>query len=221
MNGMGTYPLLLEMIHYDFYDWDNENEDIEPLFLGMPKELLESLGVPHLYETWGFDAVNNENAETPFTVDEWKEIEDEFFNWLRNAGDVLFPPHQVIVTPELYRDWLHVPSDGEDDRLQWFQEDQQRYYDLLTQSKTILPEPDWRDDYRGAVLESFEEVEIMGRMSVKGVVPLLFFSDRKYVMVITDYLTLKIIAKNQQVTNELMQELKDRLNPTVLKYGFL
>jgi hypothetical protein len=125
----------------------------------------------------------------------------------------LFPSGKVFVTPSLYRDWLieqYLYPEWESQHI-WFKDDCQKYQDLLVQSGVINREPDFIV-YRGALIESFGEVEILGKISIKGV-PLLFFSDKKMVIEITDYLSVKITFKDEQTLNQIKGIVDELLTP--------
>jgi len=87
-------------------------------------------------------------------------------------------------------------------------ENRRRY--IVSTTKSHSAEPNLRDHYRGALLESFEEVEILGKISIKGVL-LLFFSDKKMVIRITDYLTVRMMVKDEQTCNQIKEVVSDML----------
>ncbi|MGK4151768.1 hypothetical protein AB0X74_03700 [Kurthia gibsonii] len=86
-----TFLELLDILkHYDFYDWEDEGKKQYQFNLAMPEKLLEKLSFPEFYESFGIEAVQNRNAERNLKVAEWLEIENTFFNWLKNVENSVF-----------------------------------------------------------------------------------------------------------------------------------
>jgi hypothetical protein len=79
MKPIRTYQLISLLVDYDFYNWDDENVKTYEMVFGIPEEKLSFIGFPQFYNSWGYDAVNNENANPMFTPYEWNNLEHTFF----------------------------------------------------------------------------------------------------------------------------------------------
>lgn len=216
MKGLNTQLLLKELLCYEFFDWDNESDSNQPtIFLGMPEEICNSLEIKDFYSSWGFESVENKYSDVSIDTKKWIELENAYFNWLKKTEPILFPAGKVIVTPDLNREW-QIDQYVQSEILNQFLDDVRKYEDLLVNSRVIVFPPDLRENYRGALIENYEELQTLGKLSVKGV-PLLFFSDRKWVIRLTEYLTIKIIAKDKELLDQTKEELMKVLNPTILE----
>lgn len=89
MKGLNTNTLLKNLIHYSFFDWDDEGNGIEPLLLGLPEAILKQHQVEKLYNSWGIEAVHNPHANPYFSAEYWLQLENVFFDWL-NTGKNLY-----------------------------------------------------------------------------------------------------------------------------------
>jgi len=67
------------LVDYDFYDWDSENQQNYEIVFGLPREKLFVLGYSGLYDSWGYDAVNNDSADPMFNPDEWLYLDEDIF----------------------------------------------------------------------------------------------------------------------------------------------
>ncbi|WP_057913624.1 hypothetical protein [Peribacillus muralis] len=217
MFSISTKNLLSQLVKYDFYDWE-QNDEIEEYILkfGMPNNLL--LNVNNFYDSWGFDAVQNEFANPSYTTEEWLELETVFFDWLGKAGDFLFPKGKVIATPNLERNWY---LNGEqppiwDNKNKWMKSDYDKYISLLHKSEVIEEGPSLREEYRAVMIEDFSEVRTLGKLSVKGV-PLLFFLDEDKVITLSEYLSVIIYFRNPTLLEQNKNHLKRMLDIKILE----
>ena len=218
MQGIRMKELLESLIKYDFYDWEHHVDTKEyVLKLGMPKSLLSNLNIDNFYDSWGIEAVNNIHANPSFNSDKWLELENEFFSWLKNASEFLFPNGKAIVTPNLEKNWIlfdemyplwNITN-------QWMKFDYEKYIMELVKSKILEDSPSLRDEYRGLLTDSYSEIQVLGKMAIKGV-PLLFFSQKNIVISITEYLSIVIFFRNQELLQQGKQELINLLSPQVL-----
>ncbi|MBH8604111.1 hypothetical protein [Thermoactinomyces sp. CICC 10522] len=214
MKGLNTNTLLKNLVRYSFFDWDNEGNGTEPLLLGMPEAILKQHQVEEFYHSWGIEAVHNPHAHPSFSAEDWLRLENDFFDWLNIGKHLLFPDGSAIVTPSLQQDWFFNGYDP--DKNEWMKYDFEQYENLLLSHQIIQQPPSLREDYRGAVVENFEEFKITSKMSIRGV-PLLFFSNNEMVITITDYLTIKIHFKNNSIKEKKKYQLIDIMNPQFLR----
>ncbi|ARU61889.1 hypothetical protein CBW65_13240 [Tumebacillus avium] len=178
MRKLYTQELLAILAVYDFYSWEEKEAPRQFWFV-------QNIGQSDFYKGWGLDAVDNPHADRPLTVAEWLEYEERFFNWLQSREHLLLP---AIVTPELSNWW-------EPNMLrEWMLPDAERCRHLLAEAGVIHVSPSLDPDLRGAVVETWEELLILGKMAVRGL-PLLFFSGGKRVYRLTEYLTVLLEEK--------------------------
>lgn len=214
MKGLPMKDLILILSQYDFYDWEqNENIDQYVLKIGMPADLLADLEAESLYESFGVEAVNNEYANPSYSPEKWRELENQFFIWLKKSINFLFLKGETIVTPNLKDDW-RLNEDWHDEN-KWMLPDYNEYLKMLQEENILNLPASLKDDYRGALIESEFEIEKLGRMATKGV-HLLFFSNKEMVISITDYLSLVIHFKNQTLFECGKAKLLDLLQPQIL-----
>ncbi|WP_338749570.1 hypothetical protein [Bacillus sp. FJAT-52991] len=218
MKALKMNDLLKNLINYDFYDWEDEDNNKYVLKIGMPNNLLSKINFHELYDSWGFEAIENEYASPSFSQKEWLKLEEEFFTWLEKAGPYLFPKGKVLVTPSLERNWLLYENSSPiwDETNEWIRQDYEKYYSNLLKAKIFEEPPSSKDDYRGAIIESYSEIKIVGKMAIKGV-PLLFFSNENLVVHITEYLSLLIYFKNHNSLEQGKTKLMNLLNAQILE----
>lgn len=201
-----TFLELLEPLkNYDFYDWEDEGKEQHQFILAMPEKLVEELKFPDFYDSFGIEAVKNRNAKRNLKIAEWLEIENTFFNWLKNVENSLFRAENVIVTPYFERNW-HLDSVKK-----WMRNDYEQYVQYL-ESQGIVANPlEFHEDYRGAKIENYDELIMLFKMAIRGV-PLLFLVDEEMAFIVTDCLTIRMIFKNEAILNEKKNVLKSQLD---------
>ncbi len=214
-----TADLIQRLAEYSFFDWDQEQDDKLSINLGMSPEILETLEVPNFYDSWGYEAVNNVNAPLSLEVKQWRLLEEQFFSWLKKAEPVFLPDSGAIVTPNLCDYWFphgsHFPMKLPKGKT-WEKADHHRYALLLAQAGVVdLGTPRCRQDYRGAVVENFEEFLVLGKMATRKF-QLLFFADGDRVYKITEYLTVTLEMRDEEAYREVKKNLTALLNPLIL-----
>ena len=219
MLSLKTADLIHRLDDYSFFDWDQEREDKLSITVGMSPKILEVLEVPTFYESWGYEAVNNENAPLSLEVKQWRLLEEQFFSWLKKAEAAFLPDSQAIVTPNLCDYWFphgsHFPTKLPRGKT-WEKADHHRYALLLAQGGVVdLGTPRCRQDYRGAVVENFEELLVLGKMSTRNF-KLLFFANKDRVYKITEYLTVTLEMKDEEAYRKVRETLTDMLDPFIL-----
>ncbi|SHF14092.1 hypothetical protein SAMN05444392_10890 [Seinonella peptonophila] len=215
MKPVTTTDLLRELIHYNFFDWDDENEEKQNLIVyGMPQNILDDVHISNFYKSWGFDALNNSAAKVEIIEHQWRKLEDYFFEWLSKAENLIFPTNKVIFTPDLETYWTHDLPDWASD-CDWIQKQYKEYTTCLEENRIIAPVTLIKNDYRSGKIENFRDLEIIGRMAVKSF-PILFLSDYQMVIRLTEYLTLEVFFKDGKQM-DIHRQIMDILSPQVLK----
>lgn len=206
-----TFLELLDILkHYDFYDWEDEGKKQYQFNLAMPEKLLEKLNFPEFYESFGIEAVQNRNAERNLKVAEWLEIENTFFNWLKNVENSVFTKKNMIVMPYFEKNW-HLYSVKK-----WMQKDYKKYINYLENQGVIATPIEFHEDYRGAKIENFQELIMLFKMAIRGV-PLLFLVDYEWAFIVTDSLTIRMVFKNESILKEKKNVLKSQLDFQLLE----
>lgn len=218
MRSIKMNDLLLQLSKYDFYEWEQEDTNKFRLTVGLPINILSNLNLNNFYDSWGFEAVQNEFADPSFTIEKWLKLENLFFNWLQKMEDYLFPKGKVIATPNLERNWYLYDSlyPNWDNTNNWVKPDYEKYISLLFDSNAVLEGPSLRDEYRGVIIENYSEVRTLGKISVKGV-PILFFSKGDMVITITEYLTVLIYYRNSMLLEQSRSQLVKFLDAQILE----
>lgn len=195
MEKMPTVQLLKELGQYDFFDWESEADKTLSTTIGMSKAYREQYAISDaLYDSWGYDALNNKFANPSFSKKEWRHFEKYYFKWLQPAIEQMLMEDDIIVTPNFTNDW-QLEQDALTSK--WLRKQHQTYEALLEQAGVILMTPILENEYRGAKLQSYEEFKIVARLAIKGV-PLLFFYQHNIVWRVTEYLTLQLFYRQQE-----------------------
>lgn len=221
MKAVKMNELLLELVKYNFYSWQ-ENEDdkdnLNAIKLGIPKNLLKNTDFENLYDSWGYEAVNNPYAQPNFTIEQWGQLEKLFFEWLKKLENIIFPNGRAIVTPFLERAWELSDNDFQEECSdnQWIKSDYDKYIELLQDSEIISKGPSLREDYRGGLLDNYSEFEIIGRVAIKNL-PLLFFSNEDRVVTITEYLSVIIEFRDKEACMDFQEKLNKSFGFQILK----
>lgn len=215
MESLKTNKLLCELVKYTFYDWEDENEDKKILHFGMPDDLIITLGYPNFYGSWGYEAVGNPYANPSFSSEQWLLFESNFFQWLKEAKDVFLPNGFSIVTPQLSNWWLpteiHPPKWTIENK--WKKKNYDSYVKLLTDSNVMkLTPPSLETDYRGAIIESYEDFEVIGKMATRNQ-SLLFFCGEDRVIRLTNYLSVMIECNSEDTKHNIQTILTKTINP--------
>ncbi|WP_146550771.1 hypothetical protein [Rummeliibacillus suwonensis] len=204
--------LLKKVLKYDFYDWELGEENKNSIIVGMPNDLLNKLHFPDFYDSMGFDAVNNPYAQLSLSSMEWLNLEKEFFNWFKEVENILFSKKELIVTPELERNWW---IDEEVDSNSWIMAEYEAYLSLLKKYGMIESSPSLKEPYRGGEIESFDEFILLAKMSIRGV-PLLFLNDEDTIIRILDYLTIQIFFRNKEMLEKKKAQLVEEFDAQIL-----
>lgn len=204
--------LLKKVLKYDFYDWELGEENKNSIIVGMPNDLLNKLHFPDFYDSMGFDAVNNPYAQLSLSSMEWLNLEKEFFNWFKEVENILFSKKELIVTPELERNWW---IDEEVDSNSWIMAEYETYLSLLKKYGMIESSPSLKEPYRGGEIESFDEFILLAKMSIRGV-PLLFLNDEDTIIRISDYLTIQIFFRNKEMLEKKKAQLVEEFDAQIL-----
>jgi hypothetical protein len=214
--GLKTSELLLELAKYNFYDWDNERDSDDKYFFyfGMSQEVVNNIGIPNFYHSWGYDAVQNPHADPSFSPQQWLTFEQTFFRWLKGANKILFPNAKCLVTPELERWWFPYDSYPPKwtKRNKWEKSEYDDYVKLLYEADVIRQGPNLRYNYRGAIVQSYHEFETLGKISARNK-PLLFFIKDDRVIQITEYLTIMVEFKNKEDCEHTRKEIVEAISP--------
>lgn len=218
MLGLTTNDLILKLVNYNFYDWEGESEPQHIYRLGMPQQILDDLGFPNFYDSWGYEAVQNIHADLPLLPKHWLTLEQTFFNWLKKAKDILFPNGTSIVTPELSTYWLpyekHPPNWTKKNK--WEKPDYDSYVALLQEAGIINLEPaSLKENLRGAIVQDYREFETLGKIAARNQ-PLLFFANEDRVIRVTEYLSILIELKEEETYRDVQRPLIETLNPQFL-----
>lgn len=198
------------MLRYDFFDWELEEENKYFMTFGIPKDLLDKLEFPDFYDSMGIDAVNNPYAQPSLNTKEWLKLENEFFSWFKEVKKILFSKDEIIVTPELEKNWW---VDEEESNL--WHEEYEEYMSLLEMCGVIESPPTLNEPYRGGKVENYNELITLAKMSIRGV-PLLFFNNDNTIIRITDYLTIQIFFRNKDMMEKNKKRLINELNAQIL-----
>jgi len=213
---INTADLIKFLSNYHFYDWDLQQKNKCVMNFGMSQDILQSHNIPEYYDSWGYEAINNKYAPIEFSVSQWLQLENSFFNWLSQAESILM--HNIIVTPRLSNIWTKYSSYQQNwsKKNIWEKDDYDLYLNTLEAAKIInLRKPQFNLDCRGAVIENFNELKILGKMATRNF-DLIFFSNNNMVFRITEYLTLQLELKDQITYSNVQQNLLELLNPIEL-----
>lgn len=202
MKALNTTSLIKKLVSYSFFDWDDEMKSNKlKLHIGMGSSFLQSVDMNLFYDSWGFESVENPYSSVVISRKKWIELENAFFNWLGRYEN-LFLSQEMIVTPYLTNNWFAFDWNCSewDDSNYWMKSDYIAYENLLLSNGVINSRPAIREDYRGALITSFDEFKTIGKMSTKGL-RLLFFINNEAVIRITEYLTIQFFPKDSYTMN--------------------
>lgn len=216
--GLPTSELISKLTNYSFLNWENPCCNDNILRFGMPQQIMMRCGIDRFYDSWGYESVQNPNSEIVISPRKWLLLENEFFDWLENAKELLFPTGSSIVTPNLTTWWF--PSEKYPpkwtSRNKWKKIDFDSYENLLSKADVLNLEPvSLREDYRGGIVENYVEFKILGKIAVKNQ-PLYFFANEDRVIILTEYLSIILVLENQKLYQYLKNTLIKKLNPQLL-----
>jgi hypothetical protein len=214
MRGLSTNKLIKKLYNYSFYDWEKEDDSTYALHFGISDHILKKVEFINLYDSFGYESVQNKFADIDISPKTWIELQDIFIEWLSQGEKFLFKG-EVIVTPNLSNWWFPYDLDPPKwcEKNIWEKPDYDSYIDLLYKSNVIPKNiPSSRENYRGAVIESLDDIKTLGKIAVKNC-PLLFFCNEDRVIRLTEYLTVKIEMKNKKVEEEIIEYIKRVLKP--------
>ncbi|SFS64058.1 hypothetical protein [Marininema halotolerans] len=214
MKALRTSELLKIIQPYTFFDWDNEQDSQQKSVVNLAIPESKHPLAHQIYDPswWGFDAIDNPHAPLFLNEQNWISLEVSFFSWLQPAIECWLKEDEIIATPYLNHDWWCYFDDKEPNGVmhrKWVQNDDKHYKKLLILTSTITNQPVLRDNYRAATLHSYDEFIALEKMAVKGI-PLLFLTQGKMVISVTDYLTVKIEFCDHE-TKEIVMRMLDEL----------
>lgn len=210
-----TQQLLHLLGRYDFYDWERlfDGRRYFAGWFGMPRSILQDLGAENLYDSWGFDAVDNPHADPKFSPELWLRMVDQFFAWLKGA-EFLILGENCVVTPDLSDWWMPYLAEPPKwtARNRWKEPDYSRYMSLIRSASNAQ----WDPEYHGALIKTWDEFESIARMSTRNQ-RFQFFTGGDRVVHVTEYLTVIVDARDSETFDHIVHALCDDMSAQLLR----